>query len=390
MRGRLLILGALCLALVLPQWLAAQTTSGENKLLALMPELRKLPSPDWVKEGARVTYYGAAASLPADRFYYYKDEHGLPQRGDEVGPAGGGFTQYTVVARTAASVIGVLENFAQDVGTGTLVPAPGAGSIDPAGAGACWANPAALAKADRFQSDFLLVQKSPYPLGGQTFKSVRFHYVSETSVLDSVYDLDSGLLLFFGSAVLSGDRRHTQLTQMTFCGRRQLALMAGQPDLPGWVNQQKQLQYRGQLLVLMPGMPTFPMPMALTLSKSDGGARWAKYQVATQAQGQPPGTLDLYCGAAQLLGEPFMSPQVLAELQPGQVIDEDPQMRVTVRVESVGPQAGVQNLVVISQSGKGFVRLRGYERDSGRLLLVQTDQQVGTATHRTQLQLAGG
>ena len=51
---------ATLLALVSAGLAMAQTMPQmENPLLKLMPELRQAAAPGWVKEGARVTYYGA-------------------------------------------------------------------------------------------------------------------------------------------------------------------------------------------------------------------------------------------------------------------------------------------------------------------------------------------
>ncbi len=87
---------------------------GENSLLLLMPELRTMAVPDWLREGTRVTYFTASATVPAERFYWYKDQHGAWTRADEVGPSGAGYIQYTCLYRS-----------------------PG-GAVDPAGADILW------------------------------------------------------------------------------------------------------------------------------------------------------------------------------------------------------------------------------------------------------------
>lgn len=358
---------------------------GENRLLALMPELRKLSSPSWVKEGLRVNYYAASATLPADRFYYYKDAKGNLARGEEVGPAGGGISQYTVIARTATSVIGNLDTYMQDIGSGMVVPSYLSGTVDPAGAGAVWANPAALAKATRFQDRELRVMKAPYPLNGKTYQSIRFHYVSARAVTDDVYDLASGLWLFHGSVVLSADGRYTQLTQVTYRSRRQLALPVASPAAPAFLGQTKQFAFQGAISVMVPGSPVFPQPVSLVLRKTGGGERWARYDVSSQTPGQMPSDRDMLCGAGQLPGEPWVSPSLLKNLTPGQILDRDPDVPFTVQVEGVqpGPRGEV---VLVTNAGPGYKRTYAYERASGRELMVTTLQQVGAAVQQTQLQ----
>lgn len=357
----------------------------ENKLLVLMPELRQMPAPDWLQEGTRVTYFTASATVPAERFYWYKDERGEWRKGDMPGPAGMGFMQYQCVYRSPNGAVGTMDMYGQDPTSGVLVPQVAGGAVDPAGAGACWANPAALAKADRFQSKDFAAIKMPYPLEGKTYQSIRFHYVGETAVDDYVYDLESGVLLFHQHVALSADRLSTLLAQTTFMARRQVPLPAQNPAAPAWMADAKQMQYQGQLVVQMAGMPQFPMPMAVTLQKTGGGARWASYQATQQMQGQMPNSVNLICGAAGLGGEPWMSPDMLKGLQPGQVLDQDPQTQVVTGVGQVGGPMGP--LVVIVQEGRGFRKSRAYDPATGKLILLESLQQVGQAIHQTQLQL---
>lgn len=359
---------------------------GENKLLTLMPELRTMAAPEWLREGTRVTYESASATVPANRFYWYKDHNDNWHKADEPGPASAGFIQYQCLYRSATGAVGALDSYLLDINSGNLSPLSLGGQVDPAGAGACWANPAALARADRFQDRSTQVLKMPQPIGGHTYKGIRFHYVGETAVDDTVYDLDTGLLLFYQHVGLSADRRSTLLVQMTFAGRHQVELPAD-PAAPGWLGETEPLQYQGATVVQLPGSPVFPMPTQVQVRKTGGGARWGKYEVAQQAQGQLPGTKEIYCGAAGIGGEPWMSPALLRDLRAGQVLDQDPQLKVTTSVAQVTPGPGGAEMVVISQEGPGFRRLHGYDRATGRMLWLRSLQQVGAAVHDTQLQL---
>lgn len=360
----------------------------ENKLLVLMPELRTMPGPEWLQEGTRVTYFLASATVPADRFYYWKDYKGSWHKEDQVGPSGAGFLQYQCVMRSDTGAVGVLDNYLQQVGTGVLAPSTLGGTVDPAGAGACWANPAALVKADRFQSNDIAVIKMPQPIGDQVYKGIRFHYVGETAVTDSVYDLDSGLLLFFQHVALSADRRSTVLTQMTFVARRQVPPLVANAAAPAWMADTHQLQYQGAVTVHLQGSPQFPLPMMVSLQKTGGGARWAKYQATREVQGQLPASVDIYCGAGGLGGQPWMSPDLLAKMSAGQVLDEDPNIGTQTRVDEITRGPGGGDAVVITQEGKGFKRSAAYDRASGKVLMIDALQQVGAAVQETRLQLA--
>jgi hypothetical protein len=363
----------------------AQSVSG-NKLLILVPQARKMPAPTWLKEGVRVTYHSAAASVPANRFYWYKDHNDAWTRGDEVGPAGAGLTQYQVLARSATTVVGVLENYLQDDTSGVTVPAPMGGGIDPAGAGFCWANPQALAKATRYHDKHLRVLQAPYPLSGHTYRSIRFHYTSDRAVSDEVYDLDSGILLLASSVVLSADGSRTNYAQTIFVARRQTQVLAAGAAAPGWAPTTRQVTYRGSIWAEMPDMPRFPLPTTVTMTRVAGGTRFGKYHLTRQTQGVPASTEAVYCGASQVCGEPWMSPAILQAVTDGQVLDKDPHTKVTTRVDSVGRQGG-RTVVAITQQGPGFEHQRVYDRTSGKMLFTQASQQVGPAVQVTRLEL---
>ncbi len=103
-----------------------------------------------------------------------------------------------------------------------------------AGAGACWANSAALAGAERFQAPDTYIVKMPQPIGDRIYDAVRFHYVGETAVDDTVYDLESGLLLFYQHIALSADARSTLMSQMTFSSLRQSPPLVADAAAPDW------------------------------------------------------------------------------------------------------------------------------------------------------------
>ena len=382
MRCSLLTLG---LALVASAGFAQNP--GENSLLLLMPELRTMAAPDWLREGTRVTYFTASATVPAERFYWYKDQRGGWTKADEVGPAGAGYLQYVCVYRSTNGAVGTLDSYGIDINTGILIPQSLGGAVDPAGAGACWANPAALAGADRFQSPNAYIVKMPQPIGNAVYNAVRFHYVGDIAVDDTVYDLETGLLLFYQHIALSADARSTLMSQMTFTSLRQAPPPVAEAPAPDWAAATTPLQYQGALAVQVPGSPTFPLPIHATLQKTDGGARWGKYQITQQLQGQLPEYKEVFCGAGGIAGQPWMAPALLHDLQPGQVLDQDPLLGIVTTVEQVMPGPTGGELVVVSQQGKGFKRSHAYDRASGMLLMVNAMQQVGIGVQQMQLQL---
>jgi hypothetical protein len=376
---------------VLGAWIAAgvpvRAADLTNRLILLMPELKQMAAPAWVKEGVRVSYYAASATLPADRFYYYRDAKGDVQRGDNPGPAGGGPMQYTCVAMGPGKVIGNIMLFVEDITTGVKVPSPGGIAVDVPGVGAVWANPQALARADRFHGEGLTVTKMSYPLDGTTYRALHMHYVSDSAVTDETYDLDSGVMLYYQHAVLSADRRSTQLAMEKYLGRRQTRVPGEAKSAPDWAMAAFRLRYEGAVRVLMQGSPVFPMPTSLDLRKTDGSARWSRYNIHKVTQGLAPGDAEMVCGVGEVCGGVWMPPSALQAMTQGQILDEDNVTGTRTAVEMVGPTPSGMEGVLISETCRGCQYLYGYDRRNGRMVYMKHSQQVGVATQETELRL---
>jgi hypothetical protein len=382
-RSALLVL---CLVLTTTAGFAQQL--GENPLLMVVPQLRGMAAPEWLQEGTRVTYHTASATLPADAIYHYQDARGLPRWDDEVGPAGAAMLQWVCVHRSPEGVVGTFTSYAADIADGTLLPGTPGGSVDPAGAGACWANPAALATLDGLQSGNTQVLRMPHTIGERVFNAIRFHHVGDRSIDSLVYDLDSGLLLFHRNAAISADGRYTLLKTRNFVALRQAPPPVVNAPAPDWVGSTAPISYHGASASIVSGAQLMPIAATATFEKIDGGARWAKYRVTRQSSGQIPDTIEMICGAGSFTGEPWMAPALLRALTAGQVLDRDPDIGVVITVEEVAPGPGGAEIVVISHEGKGFKESRAYDRATGRLLMLTSAQQVGIALRQMQMQLA--
>jgi hypothetical protein len=384
LQRHLLILSCACIALA---GATSAQSLGQNSLLTLMPELRLMAAPDWLHEGTRVTYTNATATVPGSDIAWFKGQADNWQKADVSGASSAGWVQYQCVYRSPTGAVGSLDGYLLDINTGNLIPHALGGEVAPAGAGACWANPTALAKADRFQDKQMHVIKMPQPIGDHTYKGIRFHYTTDTSVDDTVYDLDSGLMLFFQHIALTADRTSTLMIQMTFSALRQVPPVVDDAPAPDWLSDKTPLQYSGAITAYIAGSPPLPIPLQMQMQKTDGGARWGKYQATQQTQGQMSGSAETFCGAGGLCGEPWMAPALLQNLQVGQVLDRDPQLNITTSVEQVLPMTNGGELVVIAQEGKGFKRVHGYERATGKMLLVDTAQEMGVALQETRVDL---
>ena len=385
-RVRLLLL----LCPLLPATACSAQQPGENPLLTLMPELRGMAAPDWLQEGTRVTYHAVSATLPGFRFYLYREGGEDAWRpAEEVGPAGAGLLQYTCVYRSASGAVGTLDNYVVDINTGSLTHQSLGGSVDPAGAGACWVNPAALTDADRFQAPHTRVVKMPHPIGERVYDAIRFHYTTDSTVDSLVYELETGLLLFHRHTSISTDQRYTLMTQMTFAGLRQSPPTVADAPAPEWAATPSKIHYQGSFSVAAPGTPLMPIPVSAVIEKVDGGTRWGKFRVTRHVAvpGQVADAIDVFCGAGGIAGEPWMAPALLSDLTAGQVLDRDPELGVVTTVEQITPGPEGTEIVVISREGKGFKRSTAYDRATGMMLMVNALQHVGTAVHQTQFEL---
>ncbi len=356
------------LALVISGLATAQTMPQmENPLLKLMPELRQASAPAWVKEGLRVTYYGASASIPRNRYYVYKNERGNLIKADEVGPAGAGLAQFEVVALDDTTAALSYTLF-MGVETGQLAPHESFCELGVPGATSIWVNPAVLATADRFQGGGLQVVRMPYTVGGKTYNGVRFDYTVGNDHHASVFEQETGLLIYYTHAVESPDLRHVQLAMSQFVNMRQVNLPWGTGTAPDWVQAQGSVAYDGTVTVFVPGSPTIPMPYSMAVQVKGSGPKWTRFSVVRYVHGMLNSSTEMVTGAGQIFRGFWLPPQALGVLQPGQVLDQDPDTKMTVSVAAA--PAGFDG-VVLTESNGVAQSVYAYDRSSGALVYIK-------------------
>jgi len=359
---------ATLLALVSAGLATAQTMPQmENPLLKLMPELRQAAAPGWVKEGARVTYYGASASIPRERYYVYKNERGNLMKADEVGPAGAGLAQFEVVAldHTTAALSHTLF---MGVETGQLAPHESFCEVGVPGATSIWVNPGVLATADRFQGGGLRVVRMPYTVGGKTYNGVRFDYTVGNDHHASVFEQETGLLIYYTHAVESPDLRRVQLAMAQLVNMRQVNLPWGTGTAPDWLQAQGSVAYEGRISVFVPGSPTIPMPYSMAVQVKSNGAKWTRFSVVRYVHGMVNSSTEMVTGAGQIFRGFWLPPQALSVLQPGQVLDQDPDTKMTVSVAAA--PAGFDG-IVLTESNGAAESVYAYDRSNGALVYIK-------------------
>ncbi|MGF3495982.1 MAG: hypothetical protein ACQXXK_08910, partial [Methanothrix sp.] len=107
------------------------TGSDAQDLSGLIPGLPNLPAPDWVREGARLSYYSATASIPSAYERFIPDEEGdwvgvnsgkRYRREELFGAAGHGVTQVDVLSVDTRAAVLKVNAWLYSSYTGPLVP----------------------------------------------------------------------------------------------------------------------------------------------------------------------------------------------------------------------------------------------------------------------------
>lgn len=381
-------LGLLLSVLVVPGSLAQ-----ENPFFLLFPHLKNMPAPPWVREGMRLTYYSSAASIPEGRHLYFKDENGTwvddqgnRYRQEESSGAGGhGYTQIDVAALEGQRVALHIKSLGM-TGIGAQQSALSLLGFDayegPSAAGSdWWISPQFLASVEERNDEGLRILRMPYPLGQTTYRAIRFQTEDPQGRHVRVYDLDSGVLLYAGSAVsgrISGSftqelRPGTSgmLSQSTFIGARHMTLPWTQGTPPPWLATLRGLRYEGTTTVYIPGSPAFPLPVVLTAQTVAHGGRWLLLRATdllASVPGLPPSERhsSRISGIAQTGGF-WLPPDGIGTLQPGQHLDTDPVTGIATSVRSRGAGQDGRPLVTLVESCSGYSLECAYDAESGLL-----------------------
>ena len=374
-----------------------------NVFVDLLPDLARMPAPEWLRTGTRLSYYSAVASVPGSYHEYVEDENGgwidpdSGRRYDQIdipGTGGHGYNQVTVTALTrSVAVLSVrsygLTDLALDSPVSTLtwggtVGMPGAGSD-------WWLHPAVLAGVDEVVTDDLKVLRMPYTIDGREFDSLWVQSLGDTSNFTWVYDLDTGVLLHTASStvgppitgpVAAGEGRDgsTFLTQSTLVAVRDTDLPWAGQSPPDWLADVALVQYRGSITVGDPAAPAAVLDARLDVETLSTGSRWGRYRysrtMSTDVTPSVTEALERIDGPAQV-GALWVPPAGLQDLVDGQVLDVDPLTSTEVRVAEVAPDG----TVTIAEIGPREESTAVYDLESGLLVAITTvDRHLGTTS----------
>ncbi len=240
----------------------------DGPILGAMPGIETAPAPAWMQPGVRLTYYSAIANVASDLEYWEQDEQGGwvdPATGErwakrkgakEARGAGHGYTQVNVVSADQQHVVLEVRAYGFPKYEGPLALLSAASVVTVPGFGDdWWVNPAALQQARTGSYKGLTVLPMNHVAEGRTYRALRIQFEGKSTVLLTglggemipsdtalksrnvrVYDLDSGVLLYAGTAGASP--KGTTLTEATLVGTRRVSVPWARPggtvvDPPG-------------------------------------------------------------------------------------------------------------------------------------------------------------
>ncbi|MBW7915797.1 MAG: hypothetical protein H3C53_03785 [Trueperaceae bacterium] len=308
--------------------------------------------PGFLQVGSRLTWQAGGSSLEGSRLV--PNPNGwLWQNGQwnqlesTYGGGGVGYTQVNIVGAGPDGLVGDVRSFLNtDLNAGTFVQS-GVDAVvgDLSGLLPYWRSPAQLAALPEGFDGLTSVKRGPRVFGGATYDTISIATMAQGSYTSHVYDAATGLLLFGGSmdaqpgvltvgpdgAVLQQNRGSVNYTHLLFAGARQLQVPWAGAALPAWLAPGASLAYQGQSRGEMAGSGLPPLPgSALSVGFAfDGavaGALVGRYwtQLANSAGLPPNQSVTLRAVGSAAFDGPWLPPEGLARLAPGQVLDQDP------------------------------------------------------------------
>lgn len=381
--------------------LAHLPTACGQDFSAVIPGLKQLQNPDWVKEGTRMSYYSATADVPEGYEKFILDEEGdwvgvlsgkHYKREEIFGAAGHGVTQVDVLSVEGGVAALKINSWLYSSFTGPLVPIKQGAYIGLAAGGDWYISPKALANLQERRSGGVTILRMPYTIDGVTYNAIRIQQESDTASFAHIYDLQDGKLLATFNSVASADKKSTVFAYATLLGVRQMDLPWLGQDLPGWIKEGTVMRFDGtKAFEAKLASYSFPTAVSLDMSITGVGRRYYTYtQTASMVASGFPAQ---YGHEEQVggIGQPgglALPPDALAALQLGQVIDIDDVTGITVEVKDVCQDANGRNIVVLLASNQIYSAKVTYDRDTG-MMIGFSETKLGTDTNEyTELKLA--
>jgi hypothetical protein len=385
-----------------------QTVGDQGPSGLALPKLAGVAAPAWAKVGLRLTYKvdtatiaGMGANWKEDPDGIWKTEDGRRwSPGEKGGVAAQGYLQVDVIAMPTGAAVAYASFY--------LVPKAGATPTlsfsypvigQAANAGGLWVNPAELKKAKIVDKGDLKVIRMPYTIGGQARPAVWIESNVEQSRLVYVYDEESGVLLHDATAVEGkespvmgknevSNTPSTTLSSGTLVAQRVVVYPWAGEDATSWSASPEPMTYKGTTSVPTAGGAPLVLGQELAVTPQGSGPGWIRYSCMlktvnplTPPTSSPSETIS---GLGQF-GGAWLPPAALGRLTKGQQLDRDPVTQVTVSVSSV-----TSDRVMISATSPTQTLRWGYDKRTGKMVVIERDDQGPFGPIKTRMALVGG
>lgn len=391
------------------------------------PNVRQCPNPDWIKPGARLTFFSASASVqgaggvsivpdPAgdivdSKGRRYKEN---PSGSVSGGVGGAGYTIVDVVAVEPGAV--VLETRTYLLTQGMSGPLSMIGeygvAVHPSGCD-YFLHPKLLKQIRLVDPDAndqgVSIMRSSEQFNGKRFDALRFT-VNAKGRGSTVYDLTSGVMLsyqgsaataasglvFTGTSIKSGGGGNTYVMNR-FVSSRELKLPWLNQQMPDWVRVKKHMSYAGTVTTKGPpnlGIPDVSLAISADIKTTYVGRTWSAHEMRVEQQSagdlaNDPIVVVRATGPGSI-GGMWMDPRALQQLRTGQVLDQDSTLASSTAVEYVGNGNDGRPVVVITTTAPTSKGSTIYDATDGKLLSVISTETVSENgfVRVTQLSLA--
>lgn len=411
---------SLCVALVMSSLAAVGLGAGgvevpdPSIMLPLVPAAAQAEAPPCIKPGTRLTYFGMTASIPGEYGKLVQDDNGrwidknTGKRYSEEEIGGSGTAAFNViqVGHVGGGVAELSTKlYTLDTATKKCGFAVGGGMVGHAGCAAdYWIHPAVLAQVPEVNQQGIRILRMPYTVDGRTYRAIRFQSEDISGFQARVYDLETGLLIFHASRTqgpsvvtppIGGSGRpgigqgSTQVVTGWIVEVKDIDVPWRNAAPPRWIEQFRQLSYTGVQTSVVPAAGTkLDRAMTATLTPKARGSGWVRFTnryFFESLPGMPPNeaTQDGACGTATV-GGLWIAPEALAGLRPGQVIETNEKVGITIVVSDV--RAGA---VTVSETGPLHRTDCTYDTRTGILSAMTLMQQIGLARITHSIRLTG-
>ncbi|MBN1973729.1 MAG: hypothetical protein JW787_08830 [Sedimentisphaerales bacterium] len=373
-------------------------------MLPLVSAAAEADAPPIIKPGTRLIYFGMTASIPGAYGKLVQDDNGnwidknTGQKYREEQITGNGAAAYNVIqVGFIGNKIAQLSNkiYTLDITTRKCMYGTSDGIVTHAGCAAdYWIHPNVLRDVKEVNADGMRILRMPYTVAGKTYKAIRFQRDDISGYQARVYDLETGLLIFYalrvqGPSVITPPsglfntpgtgEGSTQISTGWIVEIKDIDVPWKAAPMPKWVSEFKQLSFRGvQTSIVAAANTKLNRNMVVTLTPKARGTGWLRFRndaVIDSLPGMPPekAQQEGSCGSASI-GGLWISPEELVKLRPQQLIERNELVGTTTTVTQAGADS-----VTLSETGPLHKISCTYNTKTGILTATTTSQQIGLA-----------